>query len=103
MIAARFHTPRLAALGLLGLLAACVVGAYDDGGGYGPGYYEPAGAVYGGWGPDFAVAPYRGGHPFYDDRGNHPFRAAPAGRGIPSLPRGGHAAPGRGGGRDDRR
>ena len=34
---------------------------YDDGGGIGGAYYEPFGFDYGGWGPDYQVAPYRGG------------------------------------------
>jgi hypothetical protein len=88
------------ALVLAAAVTLMVTGCAPYGGGYaGPGldYYEPYGGVYGGWGPDYAVGPYgRGGH--FAGRGfggPHAFRAS-AGRGIPSLPRGGHFGGGAG-------
>jgi len=52
------------------------------------GYYEPYGYEYGGWGPGYAVGPYRDGHGgYYRDRGHAPaFRPAPRGRSMPSIP-----------------
>jgi hypothetical protein len=86
------------------LLSGCVVtgGGYYDDGGFGAAYYEPSGVYYGGWGPDYHVAPYRD----YDDRrdydhrrdddrrptsgGGHAparaYRSAPASHSIPSIP-----------------
>ena len=47
------------------LLSGCVVAGggygYYDGGGIGAAYYEPYGVDYGGWGPGYHVAPFRGG------------------------------------------
>jgi hypothetical protein len=74
------------------LTAGCVLydsGYYDDGGADAA-YYEPYGVVYGGWGPGYHVAPYRGeGH--RPSGGNshapaHAYRSAPASRSMPSLP-----------------
>ncbi len=78
------------------VLFGCVVA--DGGYGYGngaaivPGYYEPYGAYYGGWGPNYYVAPYRNGYR-PDDRGrsevqssSHAFRGAPASHSAPSIP-----------------
>ena len=70
------------------LLAGCVV---PDGGGGWPGYYEPAGVVYGGWGPGYLVGPvggggYRGGGRGGFGGGQHAFRAAPASHAAPSIP-----------------
>jgi len=72
------------------LSSGCVVapdGAYYNNGGYAayPGYYEPYGAYYGGWAPDYYVAPYRlrddhRGH----DAGRHFSHATPS---IPSRSR----------------
>jgi hypothetical protein len=79
------------------LVAGCVVGGgygYDGDVGLGVDYYEPYGGVYGGWGPGYNVAPFRGG----DHRavgGAHAFRPAPAGRAIPSIPSGGRSGGGR--------
>jgi hypothetical protein len=79
-------------------LASCAVdGVGVDGSvgvGYVGGYYEPYGYDYGGWGPGYAVGPYRGGIGGYDrdhdrdrGRGHAPaFRAAPSGRSMPSIP-----------------
>jgi hypothetical protein len=82
------------------LLSGCVVpvgGGYEDGGvsvGLGVDYYEPYGAVYGGWGPGYRVAPYRGGD-YHQDRGSRPvshaYRPAPEGHSMPSLPSRGHS------------
>jgi hypothetical protein len=67
--------------------------------GYDAGYYEPYGYEYGGWGPGYGVAPWRGDrgdHGRHDDhprdnqphdRGHAPaYRPAPAGHSTPSLP-----------------
>ena len=67
--------------------------SYDYGGvgvGIGFDYYEPYGAYYGGWGPSYHVAPYRGSEPHWDRgaaRGSpHPYRSAPESRPMPSIP-----------------
>ena len=77
------------------ILAGCVVpvgGGYEDGGvaiGLGVDYYEPYGAVYGGWGPGYRVAPYRGGD-YRQERGgeraSHAYRSAPASHSMPTIP-----------------
>jgi len=53
----------LAGLGLVVVasLFACVGSVGYGGGGYGPGYVEPAGYDYGGWGGAYFVGPGRGG------------------------------------------
>jgi len=83
------------------VVSGCAVpaGGPAYGGGLGVDYYEPYGYGYGGWGPGYYVAPFRGGDHRFDRGGGfsqsaHAFRSAPAGRGMPSLPAGG----GRGGG-----
>lgn len=103
------------------LLSACAVegSGYGPGyGGYGVDYYDayPGPYDYGGWGPDYYVGPvWSGGHDHDRDRDRggghepgrpggegHGYRPAPAGRPVPSLPRGrGHAPAGHaeGGGR----
>jgi hypothetical protein len=94
------------AIGLLAILTSgCAVTDPGYGGvGVWPGYYEPYGAAYGGWGPGFLVGPvggggYRGGRGGFG--GQHAFRA-PTSRSAPSIPgaRGGGArgGGGRGGG-----
>ena len=87
------------------LLAGCIVPdgeyGYDDGVSDGVDYYEPYGVVYGGWGPGYHVAPYRGGRPRRPDGGGHPYRPAPASHPMPSLPS--HSGGGRGGGGGGRR
>lgn len=73
-------------------LSGCVVadGGYGYGGGgvgVGVDYYEPYGAIYGGWGPGYRVGPYRDGG--RSDRGGgraHAYRSAPASRSMPSIP-----------------
>jgi hypothetical protein len=75
------------AIGLLAILASgCVVGeggyGYVGDVGYGLDYYEPYGVRYGGWGPGYRVAPYRGGE--------H--------RSVPSIPSGSRGGGGHGGG-----
>ena len=101
----------LAAVTWTFLSAGCIMPAgeygYDDGGPVGVGYYESYGVDYGGWGPGYHVAPYRGGHRDGGEHrpgggggrpgGGHSFRAAPASRAMPSLP---HGSPG--GGRSHR-
>ena len=90
--------PRLAILaaGLLMVLqTGCAIEGAGYGGdyyGYGADYYEPSGVVYGGWGDGYFVGPYREGfrHDFHGARdvhaGSRSFRAAPAGRSMPSIP-----------------
>ena len=89
------------------LLAGCVLSdggygyGYDDGGGFGATYYEQSyGADYGGWGPGYQVAPYRGGGHRPSGGGGHApahaYRSAPASRSMPSLPA--HGGGGRSGG-----
>lgn len=79
-----------AVLTMTSLLPSCFVGGggYYDGGDVGAAYYEPSGVVYGGWGPDYQVTPFRGGdHP--SGGGHAPARAcrsAPATRSMPSVP-----------------
>jgi len=108
--------PRWPALALIGLCAVLLSGCVVPDGGYGynagevgwPGYYEPYGAVYGGWGPGYLVGPVggggyrggRGGAGGFGGGGQHAFRAASAAHGVPSIPggRGGGGARGGGGG-----
>ena len=88
----------VAAVAALG--SRCVVdgGGYYGGGGA-PEYYEPSGVVYGGWGPNYHVAPWRddGRHvrPDHPERGgalpHHAFRSAPESHSIPSIPSRGRA------------
>ncbi|MGO9445476.1 MAG: hypothetical protein ACLPXB_11950 [Thiobacillaceae bacterium] len=79
-------------------LSGCVVPGggygYDNGGGVdiGVDYTEPYGAVYGGWGPGYAVGPVRGGN-YSPERGGgqpaqHAYRSAPASHSMPSIPTG---------------
>ena len=62
---------------------------YDDGG-IGGAYYEPFGFDYGGWGPGYQVAPYRGGDHRPASGGGHAsahaYRSAPASHSMPSIP-----------------
>jgi hypothetical protein len=90
----------LAASGLMALSACAVtgVGVDYDGPEYVGGFYEPYGYDYGGWGGGYRVGPPRGGErgPGGDHgpRGDHgpgggggrPYRSAPAGHGMPSIP-----------------
>ena len=90
------------------LSSGCVATA--DGGyapnvtvGVGLDYYDQFGYDYGGWGPDYAVGPYRGGgaRPRRGD-GNpghaagHGFRPAPPSHQTPSIPSGPRAGGRRG-------
>jgi hypothetical protein len=61
---------------------------YDDGGAIGAAYYEPYGVDYGGWGPGYHVAPYRGGDHRPAGGGGHAraYKPAPASRSVPSIP-----------------
>ena len=61
------------------LSAGCILSdggyGYDDGGrGVGADYYEPYGADYGGWGPGYHVAPFRGGGHRRTGGGGHALR-----------------------------
>ena len=88
------------AIGLFTLmsLAACVAAGYDGygGGGYVGGVYAPGGYEYGGWGRGYRVGPgRRDSH--WDNHGHsstHSYRAAPAGRSVPSIPSRGHSGGG---------
>lgn len=97
-----------AAAFVAGLFTGCAVTGdgylYDGGMGAGIDYYEPYGVFYGDWGPDYFVAPFRGGDHRPDhgsrrpDRGDHrpdhdagrssphSYRPAPASRPMPSIP-----------------
>jgi hypothetical protein len=89
---AQFTVGIAGALSLAALASCAVDGVGVDGSvgvGYVGGYYEPYGYDYGGWGPGYAVGPYRGGgHGGYNrDRGHAPaFRPAPRGHAMPSIP-----------------
>lgn len=76
-------------------LTVLLSGCFFPGGGYydediGPGYYEPSGVVYGGWGHDYQVAPFRGGDHRPTRGGGHApapaYRSAPASHSMPSIP-----------------
>ena len=89
-----------------GLLSACVVSdggyGYDGGAGIGMDYYEPYGAVYGGWAPGYHVGPVRDGDHRPDHGGGqsatHAFRSAPTSHSLPSIPSGSRSGGGRSGG-----
>jgi len=75
------------------LLSGCILpgGGYEYGGGdIGAAYYEPYGLDYGGWGPGYHVAPYRGGYHRPTSGGGHAsaraYRPAPASHSVPSIP-----------------
>lgn len=90
------HTIYRAILVAAGMILAvaqfgCAVGVDggpvgDDGIGYVGGYYEPYGYVVGGWGGGYHVGPGRGGERGGGGASGHSYRAAPAGRGAPSIP-----------------
>lgn len=86
------------------VVSSCAV----EGGGYGYGpavdvgvgfdYYD-TGGYYGGWGRGYRVGPGRGGyHNGGHGHGTTHYRAAPAGRSMPSIPSRGHSNGGRRGG-----
>jgi len=85
------------------LLSGCFWpgGGYYDGEGIGAGYYAPSVVEYGGWGPGYQVAPFRGGD--YRPTGGgghasaHTYRSAPASHSTPSIPSGSRSSGGRGG------
>ena len=88
---AQFTVGIAGALSLAALASCAVDGVGVDGSvgvGYVGGYYEPYGYDYGGWGPGYAVGPYRDGRGGYvRDRGHAPaFRPAPRGHSMPSIP-----------------
>jgi hypothetical protein len=94
---------RLLVLGagfVLAVLASCVAGVGYDGDagfGYSPGYIQPYGYEYGGWGPGYVVGPGRGGDRRRESS-SHAYRSAPQSRPTPSIPRAPRGA-GSGGGR----
>lgn len=77
------------------LLVSCAItgngyGYYDGANiGIGPGYYEPYGSYYGGWGPGYRVGPIHGNN-YHPALGGHPtphaYKAAPKSRPVPSIP-----------------
>ncbi len=87
------------------LASGCAVtgGGYGYSGdvsvGVGVDYYEPFGFDYGPWGPDYQVAPYRGGAQRPQRGGStapgHSYRPAPGSHSVPSIP----SRPRSGGGR----
>lgn len=90
---------RCVTLALLGAFAGIAPGCVADGGyaypgtvGVGVDYYEPYGAVYGGWGPGYYVGPVRDGYRGSDRAGyapgSHSYRSAPTSGSVPSIPRG---------------
>ena len=83
----------LASAGLLFVagLGACVGGVGYSGGvavGYSPGYIEPFGYDYGGWGGGYHVGPGRGGDRRAAPGPSHGYRSAPQTRSVPSIPHG---------------
>lgn len=81
------------------LFSGCVItdggDGYYDGGDIGVTYYEPSGVIYGGWGPGYEVAPFRGSEHRHEvehratREGGHAaraYRSAPASHSIPSIP-----------------
>ena len=76
---------------LLAELGACVGGVGYSGDvaiGYSPGYIEPGGYDYGGWGGGYHVGPGRGGDRRAAPAPSHGYRSAPQTRSVPSIPRG---------------
>src|ERR1700759_5246160 len=81
---------------------AYLSGCTDYGGGYyggpdvsgGVGYYDEGWGCAGGWGGGGRGGPYHGDHQWNNNnhgRGTtHSYRAAPAGRAVPSIPSRGH-------------
>jgi hypothetical protein len=74
-------------------VASSCVGVAGDVGyggdvGVGVDYYDPGPVIYGGWGPGYHVGPWRGGDRPRVDAGRPAphYRAAPAGRAMPSIP-----------------
>jgi hypothetical protein len=93
--ATRFGKATSLALAVGLLLGGCAVEAgpgygYGYGGGVGVDYYEPYGAVYGGWDSGYNVGPYRGRGDWHGGGGGpRSFHAAPGRGGPPSIPSGG--------------
>lgn len=80
---------------LLGCVATVGEYGYYDGGDIGAAYYESSDVEYGGWGPNYYVAPFRAGDHHHDGErhitsgGGHAaraYRAAPATHSMPSIP-----------------
>ena len=76
-----------------GLSSGCVVSGgdgygYSDGGGIAVDYYEPSGASYGGWAPNYYVGPVRGGYhgPVGGPSSSHAYRSASVSHSMPSIP-----------------
>ena len=93
---------------LMVLIACCILPdggiGCDDSACIGAVYYEPSGGYYGGWGPGYQVAPFRGGGHRQTGGGGRAsapaYISAPASRSMPSLPSrgGGGGGGGHGGG-----
>jgi hypothetical protein len=102
----RSRSALVAMLGLLTVAAAgCVADGYVYSGSYdyGADYYYPSTILYGGWGPNYYVGPYRRGY-FGGGRLVRPesaaaFRRPPASRPMPSMPSRPHGGGGPHGGR----
>lgn len=89
------------AIGLGGVLCLAMAGCVASGGyydtdagydtdvtvGYAPGYLEPYGYGFGGWGDGYWLGPGRGGER-RSPQGGHGYRSAPASRPTPSIPGG---------------
>jgi hypothetical protein len=86
-------------LSLLTVLASCVAGVgYDSDVGvgyYSPGFVEPFGYDYGGWGGGYRVGPGRGGE-LRPSASSHAFRGASHSRSTPSIPSGSRGGGSRG-------
>ncbi len=83
----------LASIGLVLIagLGGCVAGVgYDTdvAVGYSPGYVEPFGYDYGGWGGGYHVGPGRGADRRAAPSPSHSYRSAPQSRAVPSIPHG---------------
>lgn len=112
------NTTRMLQTALLALTvtlgAAYLSGCADYGGGgyyggpdvdvgVGFGYYDDGWCCAGGWGRGYRVGPWHGDHHWdnrnsYRGRGTtHSYRAAPAGRAVPSIPSRGHSGGGHSG------
>jgi len=82
---------RTSVLAVMLLLSACVAGGYRDGDigiDYYEPYYGPSVGIYGAWGTDYRVGPYRRGDwdGAHGETRPHGYRQPPAGRTPPTIP-----------------